>query len=201
MNKLIDRSQEKLELAKGLGLNGYQSFKETEAKNKADAIEKAQTIKELTSMSFKPIGKDTFKFFPKWKWVGFKKAMNDGGWPLRKVTVGNMRLAEWKDELPYGALLAVVEAKKAGVFGHKPEASWSSIMNRMLANMYSPMIGIPVIVDKNKEEVKKEVVENLDYKIYFPQIEQRIKADPIITGIYKGVEVEIFAWDDSKVYE
>lgn len=29
----------------------------------------------------------------------------------------------------------------------------------------------------------------------------RIKADPIIVGFKKGVMIEVFNWDDGKVYE
>ena len=81
---------------------------------------------------------------------------------IRKVRIGGMFLSNWTDELPCGALLALKEAKEAGVVGMGYDGS---------------------------------------YQIYYPKVEERLKADPVITGMYKGIEVVIFAWDDSKTYE
>lgn len=198
---LVDRSQEKLELAKELGLTEYVRSKENIARKKA-------AVAELSKMSFKPVDEDTFKFFPKWvfKWHGnvffqffigipgivfllsgfFAKNLRGlsnqdtmllsitGGILLamatlgclisciRKVRIGGMFLSNWTDELPCGALLALKEAKEAGVVGMGYDGS---------------------------------------YQIYYPKVEERLKADPVITGMYKGIEVVIFAWDDSKTYE
>ena len=207
----MTRTEEKLKLAEELGIEGYvqaqkQALKDAIAKEEREAV-----IKELTGMKWRPLTEDSFKFFPKRKFVNrgwfsepgflfglilstipmflltaFLNIMRTNGWVfsgtvtlcvlscsfiaellthIRRVQVSSMPLSEWKDDLPYGALLAVKEAKGSGVVG---VPMWKSMGS--------------------------------GFKIYYPRLEQRrVNADPIITGLYKGIEVEIFAWDDKKI--
>lgn len=78
-----------------------------------------------------------------------------------KTRTAMRALEDWKDDLPYGACLAIAEAKKAG--------------------MDSFRIYYPVTKDRF--------------------VAERVKADPVITAHKNNVEFEVFAWDDSKVYE
>ena len=186
----MTRTEEKLKLAEELGIEGYvqtqkQALKDAIAKEERDAV-----IQELTSMKWKPLTKDSFKFFPSFvfDWKSFQLGPFETGgnrgffmllsyiaFPLapiglllalvgclRRVNIASMPLSEWKDDLPYGALLAVKEAKENGV---TKLTHWGN-----------------------------------DFRIYYPRLEaRRVNADPIITGLYKGIEVEIFAWDDRKI--
>lgn len=223
--QVIDRSEEKLVLARELNLDGYVIGKAAEEESKKEAKDKEEAIKELTSMKFKPLTEKDFRFFPKFKLV--KLIRNEWDMPIvlksffcsffgffglmvsllimkkfniknnnvayfgsvtsyllsigvatffhyfrfAEVNVASMPLSLWRDELPYGAFLAIKEAKNAGIKG---------------VNVISAYTGNMI---------------DIGYKIYYPKAEERVKADPIITGMYKGVEVVIFAWDDSKVYE
>ena len=80
-----------------------------------------------------------------------------------KCEVKSMNLSSWKDNIPYGGLLAVKEAEQKGISGFR---------------IYYPA----------KRSIEDRVIE-------------RIKNDPVITGMYNGVECQIFAWDDRNVYE
>jgi hypothetical protein len=68
-------------------------------------------------------------------------------------------LNDWTDDMPYGAFLALKEAKEAGLGNFV---------------IYYPSTGIT-----------------------------RVKADPVIVGYLKNNKtmLEVFAWDDGKVYE
>ncbi len=197
MTKLIDRTEEKMELAKELGLYSYHKEKLAQKETKI-------TINDLTSMNFKPISQKEiqkklrglyfhgFDTSEEWAQVlifsGIAVAVLIGGtmwatgqhnvakilWMVclfgvlvpisismfRMSTIKDMLLISWSDEIPYGALLAVKEAKEKGI---------------------------------------------KDFRIYYPTRSEylpiRIIADPIITGKKNSIEVEIFAWDDSKIYE
>ena len=196
--------QEKLEIARELGLMGYVSAQEAKVAEARAKEEREAVIQELTAMKFKPITvKEIANYFPKWAFgwsfdpqtplgmflVGISCGVSAGiydyshgqyVWPvvvcfiiggaiglglegllgcIRRVQIASMPLSKWTDELPRGALLALKEAKEAGVVAH----NYGS------------------------------------YTIYYPRLEARLKGDPVITGLYKGVEVEIFAWDDKKI--
>lgn len=76
---------------------------------------------------------------------------------LRRIVVERMDLCSWTDNMPYGALLAVKEAKDLGFD---------------------------------------------NFEIFYPEArEQRVMADPVITAIKNQIRFEIFSWDDGKVYE
>lgn len=78
---------------------------------------------------------------------------------IRRISVASMRLTDWIDPLPYGAILAVKEAKEAGFY-----------------------------------------VETM--RIYYPTARrERVLTDPIITAHRNEKLFEVFAWDDSKIYE
>lgn len=242
MAKLIDRTAEKLELAKELGITSYIAYQESElAKKEREAKEKS-AIEELTRMKFKPITmKEIRAKFPKFGWVAWEDdvsiqllasfgfsglglvaglllaLINMGitgkdNAPLalvltpivvaiiglhifnrvRRIQVASMYLNNWRDNLPYGALLAIKEAKEAGITGEKETRFYHGKNTR---HDYSD-VGY-----SGCNEDCKYVTTDVGYKIYYPKLEERVKADPVITGWYKGVEVCIFFWDDGKVYE
>lgn len=78
------------------------------------------------------------------------------GW--HEATIRRMPLREWESEVPYGALLAVKEAREKGIE---------------------------------------------QFVISYPVTErsERLRMDPVITGIFHGIEVEVFSWDDGQIYE
>lgn len=185
----MNRTQEKLELAKELGLNTWYFDKEL-SKQKV-----AQEVEKLTGMNFKVITNTeidkrlrrivwhgwmhTFDMF----WVplfigGFFcvlfAGISNSIFPLflpglflvaylfscfAKTVVSSEHLSNWEGNLPYGALLAVKEAKANGIS---------------------------------------------DFWISYPKYQKkhtRVLADPIIYGHLNGVMIEVFAWDDGKIYE
>jgi len=79
---------------------------------------------------------------------------------FERSDVSVMQLHQWRDKLPYGALLAVQEAQARGF---------------------------------------------TEFVIYYPEKQgrtsMRIKADPMIVAVKNGLLIEVFAWDDGKVYE
>lgn len=221
MKTVIDRTEEKMKLAQELGLVSYLNEKTREQEKKA-------AIQQLTGMNFSPINHEQIKekickvVFDK---ESLKTQDRHGIWLVitsivagiafiagiaakisaslpavswaellsfeivvvaaflgsqlfhipflfRKTIVRKCWLKDWFQELPYGALLAVKEAKEKGIEGFV-ERTYGETSNR-------------------------------GYMVYYPayaSTQDRVKADPVITGMYKGVEVEIFAWDDSKVHE
>ena len=83
-----------------------------------------------------------------------------GNW-IHEVNLDNKAIKEWPHLLPYGALLAMSEAKSKGIE---------------------------------------------DFTIWYPTRARRIptyvSSAPVITGETKsGLMVEIFSWDDSKIYD
>lgn len=205
MTNVIDRTEEKIELAKQLCLKGYVRAKEEEK-----AVKKA--IRDLTGMSFKPIseGEIEKKITSRvWDFNSFRTSEARSAalsastasfvcifvialfygylgqawkalavYPVfllvllascyRKTKVQDMYICEWQEELPYGALLAMKEAKEKGVAG----------VRGLGPEMYK-----------------------IYYPVYASSIDRRVKEDPVIVGYFNGVLVEIFAWDDSKIYE
>lgn len=226
----MDRTLEKIALAEELGISYYSNIKKEEIKNKEEYARKELVIKELTGMKFRPITHERIaSMFPKWafkrcdeSWghqiaasmvvlslsgifsifmgitldLIFHVLTNElmfgivctnaivfvSGIHLYervgKVEVAEMKLNNWQGEIPYGALLAVKEAKEFGIKG-----------SQEYENYY------------NEKGLHAQRIVDVGYKIYYPKLQVKIKADPVITGMYKGVEVEIFAWDDRKVYE
>lgn len=183
MSKKVDRLQEKMELAKELGMFDWAKVR----------LESAREIETLTSLTFKPItrrqiNKKLKKFY--WEWgmntipaviffvlgicvlrnpihelnpVGIMATVMGLGFfmvNLHRTDVHAVELYSWSDNIPYGAMLAVKEAKAQGI--------------------------------------KK-------FRIYYPvkQEDKRLISDPIITGHHDNVkeELEVFAWDDGKIYE
>lgn len=78
-----------------------------------------------------------------------------------RTKVENVSLINWRHDMPYGALLAVQEAKEKGI---KDFQVWFPIKDEN----YSM---VPV----------------LDH-------------DPIITGMLKGIRVEVYAWNEKTVF-
>ncbi len=206
MTKVVDRSQEKLALAKELELDEYVRSREKE-------IEVKKELENLTNMKFKltserEIKKALTKLY--WHGVNFEREgaqfwsfiIGIGGlltaivvagvlgmekgilvqaklfglysliafgvWSfgllltcVRFCDVRQTRLREWTEELPFGALLAVKEAKERGFKNF-------SIYYPCKADYYQPI---------------------------------RLLLDPIITSEKAGLLVEIYAWDDSKIHE
>lgn len=196
----VDRTPEKIALAKELGLNTWVEAREWATKE----------INLLTKLTFKKITADQIKkkiCNPKWGWglsinnIGIQlmgscafllgilfQYMHEnipGGTAADKIALNilsysffisgaaltyfygifspDMRvmpLEKWKDNLPYGALLSLKEAKDQGL---------------------------------------------KDFHIWYPvREEKRVLMDPVITGVHPNVNgstFEIFAWDDGKVYE
>ena len=102
----MDRTLEKVALAKELKLDGF--------------VEYTEFIKKETTLKFKPITKSEVR----------KKIRNGFGW--RKYFIefylAEKDLSNWEENLPYGALLAVKEAKEQGLKNFKilyPE-KWGS---------------------------------------------------------------------------
>ena len=228
----MTRTEEKLRLAEELGIEGYVQTQKQALKDAIAREEREAVIKELTGMKWKPLTKDSFKWFPKWKWGGWDTstaispltvftvtAVIVGGVSMllaaganqylnipdnycwlgvlvvttlastimtafgftHKVEVASMPLSDWKDDLPYGALLAVKEARWSGVVGVPMRKS----------------MGGGAVYWNGESGIKPDTT---SFKIYYPRLEaRRVNADPIITGFYKGIEVEIFAWDDKKI--
>lgn len=190
----VDRTQEKLALAKELGLDQYVYQREQEA-NERDV---------LTSLSFKPITDEEIEKMLCKRVFRLGFAANEGtaiasilfimsscfGIPLSiwvkgaaatfipvlavgliiftiawlavsfpKTEIKRNNLKHWNANMPYGALLAVKEAKAKGLINF--------------------MIHYPVLQDR------------------------RVLADPVITANAAGIDknLMIFAWDDGKVYE
>lgn len=206
MTAVIDRTDEKLKLAEELGIEQYLKTR------KLEQIKK-EAVNELTGMKFNPITQNEIEakitnYIWDWKSLNTSERLpaiilstfifgvvafinyiipEIARIPMhipaaiwmtiitittlscyRKTVMREDWISSWKDELPYGAFLAIKEAKEKGIDGFYGKGRTDS------------------------------------YKIYYPVLassRDRLKADPVITGLYKGVEVEIFAWDDSKVYE
>ena len=247
----MTRAEEKLKLAEELGIEGYVATQKQALKDAIAKEEREAVIQELTSMKWKPLTKDSFKFFPKWVWgewlseninpiVAFIVSATVTGLAyfigafivyevfgvsenycvygalilttitsigivstgfIHKVEVASMPLSEWKDDLPYGALLAVKEAMESGVDGigtgsyKEYQKTYYTLPpgQYIYGNNQSDEGGYFYSQGVESSEVKS-------YKIYYPRLEaRRVNADPIITGLYKGIEVEIFAWDDKKI--
>ena len=232
--------QEKLEIARELGLTGYISAQEAKVAEAKAKEEREAVIQELTAMKFKPITmKEIGGYFPKWKWVvglkdngiapiffgfgvfvtvslvfslintpvfpyvfyaaicGFIVAGGVSAIDLKKVQIASMPLSDWRDELPRGALLAVKEAKERGVVGKTIMQSKQVFLGDIKE------LNPNGILYSNGPRSYSMVSEEVDrgYTIYYPRLasRQRLQGDPVITGLYKGVEVEIFAWDDHKI--
>lgn len=201
--KMVDRTEEKIALAKELGLKGYVQMKEeikilTELKFKpitheeiAKKIESFYVRFELNEFSLQVLFFSGLVFFlTTFFGTAYFDTTQAPDWPALKAFLGGLRLASfiaaiplvvglislfvhrsrsktmalssWKEELPYGALLATKEAVAKGI-----------------KDLH---IAYPVTATRHAEET-------------------RIKADPVIYGYIGNNMVEIFAWDDSKIYE
>lgn len=177
--KIIDRSAEKIELAKELGLYGYISFKEQfNLKFKATTWEDAGKKVGSGKIIFKPhINFEAFIIIMICIGISLLSTLNHshsnvffetfvyGGSLLTamcfilfdKVVSTAMLLERWKSELPYGALLAAKEAQEQGIS---------------------------------------------EFHIVYPILQsKRLLEDPVIVGFKDSIMYEIFAWDDGKVYE
>lgn len=123
---------------------------------------------------------------------------------LVEVRIVTDWLKDWSAELPYGALLAMKEAKELGVETFKEDvwlSDWQSYdpnnpqhKNKVLhGSNYGTGFSVDLGIGERRDN---------GFKIIYPKLgPERLKQDPIIVGLYKDVEVEIFAWDDRKVYE
>lgn len=195
---IVDRTQEKIELAYELGMRDWARAQESIKKE----------ITYITSMQFKEVTVDEiesrlnkltfFKDFPADTFRGnvfcfffiagiciliavpilfFGKELSGATHSLiasvvsigisglflllngiNRCTTKSMDIEDWKDNIPYGGMLAMKEAKDKGI-----EC----------------------------------------FKIFYPVLDkERFKSDPIIVGeLSSGKMVEIFFWDDGKVYE
>lgn len=193
--KMIDRTDEKIALAKEIGMNDW-----------ADHVTRVrQEVALLTNLKFKPINEAAIRkmlckgrvFRAFHNEEGVITTMVTGGvgslvsvmlaaavplHPLEamlsglaitaficltiflfcsfpKIALDWKFLTDWKHNIPYGALLAVKEAKAADIS---------------------------------------------TFRVYYPVVEsRRVMADPVITGRLRNSDQDlmIFAWDDGKVYE
>lgn len=99
----------------------------------------------------------------------------------QKTDVRSMSLYSWESQIPYGGLLAIKEAKARGLAEFE-------IFYPVKASTQRRLMADPVIVGyKTKKETKRNILSP-----GYPTYEADVKTGPMI---------EIFAWDDGKVYE
>lgn len=198
MDKIISRTKEKIELANEIGMGNW-------ADDAIKEINRKKAVNDLTAMKFNPTNEKTIeKKICKNYWgivslelspwsllvipailsIVFGIVFSAGllivfsvniSFPVGmlfvlqgiallarcfwlKPILQKMALKSWRDPIPYGAMLAVKEAKEKGI---------------KVFDIYYPV----------KADSK------------------RLFADPVITGFYNGVLVEVFSWDDGKIYE
>ena len=171
--------EEKMKLAEEVGAKTY-----------LKTLQIQQKVSSIVNLRFKPITTDEIKKKICRRWY-FDKTLYIFDMPhsmifvislsivtlglvnlffFRKPILEHVKIESWEGQLPYGALLAMKEAKKMG-------------------------IGV--------------------FRIYFPVTHNghRIRTDPVIVGKvmkflkygsvgnYFCPELEIFSWDDGKIYE
>ena len=205
MENVIDRTAEKVELAKELGLKEYVRTKEQIEEDKQIAL-------ELTKMKFNRINEKEIK-----------KKICKRVWDWKSL-VGQSRFGMFLATIIFSPVVfmfcdaSMVKPKDFfSWYGVFLLASWSLIIlscyrktefREMLVSDWADELPYGAMLAM-KEASENGVIGFKNYnektfKIYYPiyaSSNDRVKADPVITGLYKGKEVEIFAWDDSKVYE
>jgi hypothetical protein len=104
--------------------------------------------------------------WPFWAALGTVALMATGGAVaslMRMCEVKVMDLENWRDNVPYGGLLAVQEARERGLQNFR------------------------ILYPTRREDVVEPV---------------RLETDPVIIGYTNhGQMVEVFAWDDGKIYD
>lgn len=197
-------TEEKIALAKELKLDSI-------ARVLIEKAETAKAIQLLTGMKFKPITREQIRAkLPKFYWS------------LTDTTMWGFNL------LMLGALLgipitALADLLRQGLTGHLTKGGdpspigcsivwviWMTIVFiwnayqpvEMRANSLTSWFGdLPYGALLAVKEAKEQGIEK--FCIYYPvnADHERLKRDPVITGEFHGVELEIFAWDDGKIYE
>lgn len=201
--KMVDRTEEKIKLAREIGLTRWADVKADDAAR--ETAEKAY-IAQMSSMNFKPVTQAEIETMLV-KRV-FKAFYHEGGF--------FMGLFGWAAASTVATL--IFYGMSCGMNDPKQwllaTAGWASLVG------FISFLGCSFPKTRVAVKMLSEWKDNLPYgallavkeakdkglthfKIYFPKLEERVKADPVITGVGVGRETEfmIFAWDDSKIYE
>ena len=206
-NQVVDRTAEKMELANTLGMQMYWEA------NK-QRLETAKAIKELTDLNFKPCTDERLeKVLRKRVWHGYfgtDRLGNRGFTWLGEllhafgfigiispavlivdsfVVEEPLPLSKVYFTLVIGAicfLTHVLSRFQKCAIESRPLAKWTD--------------NIPYGALLAAKEAKEKGA--TDLTVYYPvRNTERVLCDPVLTALYKGIRVEVFAWDDGKVYE
>ncbi len=210
MTKFIDRSQEKMALAKELGLSSYVRAKETETKLKKE-------IEELTSMQFKVITEDEIsKMLRKPYWHGVDRS-SDGlqFWTFIVLLVGTLSaflmpvavLTKTPDLFTTGAyfkLVGVIELSVIAFWGLGVLFTCVRVAQVCKMPLNSWGWELPYGALLAVKEAKSKGLE--DFEVYYPSRNNYydrilLKLDPVLTSKKAGKLLEIFSWDEGKIYE
>lgn len=200
-------TKEKNKLLKEMGFKNrrFNLAKEVKEKRSLERVNRQITV--LTSMKFKVTNEQEIEKKICKKYWNFKETILWDMWndvaplpiilgvislgliPLcllgggfRKSKLWHCKLEEWQDNLPYGALLALKEAKERGLKHFEIYYPITQASHRLKTD--------PVIVGYFKEKIATYMIQEKPHSINF--IKPMISTGPMI---------EVFAWDDGKVYE
>jgi len=198
--------EEKIELAREIGMEKWVIENEILLEMKAQA-------EKLTQLNIKPISKEEIikKISPdcflniythkiKEKLDFFDTVFSRSvfflfsNWIKTRYPIGTMNLLDWKENIPYGALLAVKEAKEIGITNFQIHFPITEQRARLMVD--------PLITG-----FKGRVVKNVFYTdgvicpINHGRAAYTIKDHYHEEIIRPGEMMEIFSWDDGKIYE
>lgn len=188
--------EEKVKLAKEIGMEQWAFINEANLQ-----------LNDLTRLKFKPITLDAIRemicpeaYFnlynpdryqiekPTW-WKYY--CVFGPEWIKHRMPLESMKLEEWKENIPYGALLAVKEAKAAGFTNFQIHFPVTPERQRLKLD--------PVITGIfGKKEKRVQYANSTDCPILHR--ESVLRHSHLITVI-PGQLMEVFAWDDRKIYD
>jgi len=204
--------EEKLEIAKEIGMNGY-------IRAKSDESQFKETVKEIIAMNFKSVAqKDITKFLTKivWDKNRYYHVLADGSKQLGDALIFSIMAS---------VVVSIVFSSAILACGGDPEFNavtfcisffsmlifiWGGIYIHGFAKCHVASASLSEYSDDmpydaflTVKEAEKRGVTN--FKIYYQCMPDkhvrsiRIHGYSVITGVYNGVECLIFAWNDGKI--
>ena len=200
--QMVDRTKEKAELAEAIGLQVYANILNNKVRNIA---EQKQAVKELAFMKFKPISKQEItKKLPR---VYFEREVTPlvflwfvtviAAIPI-VVGIFNPGAIGVASNWVCGTIAFV-----SGVLGFLGicEPCKTVVRNNGIRLYISKFNDVPYGCLLAVKEAQEAGITNFSVYYATKQIDVKMNGDPVCTGIYKGVEVEVFSWDDGKIRE
>lgn len=191
--------EEKIKIAKEIGMETWAQENEIKLEMEKEGI-------QLTALKIKPITLEEIrnkicpeayfhiyddKYADKRPWHGW--CLFGETWIKNRFPMETLSLDQWTDNIPYGALLAVQEAKKLGLSDFKIHFPVTPKRQRLKID--------PLITGVIGKKLKRYWYASSRECPILHSSEVGIGRHSHVEEIHPGKMFEVFSWDDGKIYE